>query len=473
MKGISKILSASIMVMKLGNVYSAVPLCSNTYDPSQQQPSYVLIPSTPEAITNCAYSPKNAYVPSSPTTSSSTPGTNNDNETSPTTEDVGTCKISVVKHCDTPGASSTPCEPEQTIPAQPVTMATVTPAIIASVQTPSVVSVIPVTQKVIQPATMIVPPSSIIPGYYPNGTPAAPGQQGQILSGSVLAPGASSCQLVPGNTPGQMLPGMTPGVSPCLPTQGGDGSNQTIPGIVYPCQPGQGGSGSNQTIPGIVYPCQPGQNGDGSNQTIPGVISPCQPGQGGSGGNQTIPGVISPCQPGQGGNGSNQTIPGVISPCQPGQGGSGGNQTIPGVISPCQPGQGGSGGNQTIPGVISPCQPGQGGNGNGTTGQPGQCVSVPQTPNPIAMPPISGISGNGYPTSTTYTQSLGQLGPCIDVQKPTSSCESQTNEKSTMQYAMEACAAPTPTVVIGNSEYLVGPGMYSSLTSPCNSCCQC
>ncbi|AFM98391.1 polar tube protein 1 [Encephalitozoon hellem ATCC 50504] len=413
MKGISKILSASIMVMKLGNVYSAVPLCSNTYDPSQQQPSYVLIPSTPEAITNCAYSPKNAYVPSSPTTSSSTPGTNNDNETSPTTEDVGTCKISVVKHCDTPGASSTPCEPEQTIPAQPVTMATVTPAIIASVQTPSVVSVIPVTQKVIQPATMIVPPSSIIPGYYPNGTPAAPGQQGQILSGSVLAPGASSCQLVPGNTPGQMLPGMTPGVSPCLPTQGGDGSNQTIPGIVYPCQPGQGGSGSNQTIPG------------------------------------------------------------VISPCQPGQGGSGSNQTIPGIVYPCQPGQNGDGSNQTIPGVISPCQPGQGGNGNGTTGQPGQCVSVPQTPNPIAMPPISGISGNGYPTSTTYTQSLGQLGPCIDVQKPTSSCESQTNEKSTMQYAMEACAAPTPTVVIGNSEYLVGPGMYSSLTSPCNSCCQC
>ncbi|AFN83111.1 polar tube protein Ptp1 [Encephalitozoon romaleae SJ-2008] len=379
MKGISKILSASVALMKLKNVYSKASFCSPTYDSVQPQqgmvqPSYVLIPGTPEAIKNCAYNPQNLYAPFSPTPSSapfSTPtGTSNENETSPT-EDVGTCKISVLKHCDTPGTSATPCEsPEQVIQPQPsLTVASITSTIIAPVQaSPVVAKVLQPTEMVVTTPSSVVSANQVIPGYYSNGTPAAPGQQGQILSGSVLAPGANLCQVVPGSTPGQVLPGAVPG---------------------FPqCQTGQNGSGNGGSSPVPGFPqCQAGQNGSGN----------------------------------------------------------GGSSPVPGFPQ-CQAGQNGS-----------------------VTGQSGQFSPTPQVPNPVAMPPISGISGNGYPTSTTYASSLGPLGPCVDVQKPSSSCDQQTNER----YSMEACAAPTPTVIIGNSEYFVAPGMYNAISSPCNSsCCQ-
>ncbi|ADM11624.1 polar tube protein Ptp1 [Encephalitozoon intestinalis ATCC 50506] len=368
MKGISKVLSASIVLMKLKGVYSTTVLCGDSTQGLQgtTQPSYVLVPSAPETIANCGYSPQNMYVPSTPTTMPSTvPGTTGESETptSPTsspTEDVGTCKIAVVKHCDAPGTSSTPCEPEQTLaPSQPVAATIATPLVVASVQTPQAAVTI-LTPKAVsaQPAT-IISPFNQAPGYYNSAIP------GQILTGNVLSPSASSCQVVPGTT--------------------GSSTPQQLPGAV-----------SSGTIP-----CQIVQGTQSSGNT---------PGQ------QFLPGIVP------------------VGSLQP-------DQATSGTPTPS----------------VSQSQSGQ------------QCCCTPPITNPV-MPTPMGISSNGYPSSTAYAPTLGQLGPCIDTQKSTSSCEPK--EKPVAQYGMEACAAPTPTAVLGNAEYLLSPGMYNSLNSPCNACCQ-
>ncbi|KMV65921.1 polar tube protein 1 [Encephalitozoon cuniculi EcunIII-L] len=394
MKGISKILSASIALMKLENVYSATALCSNAYGltPGQQgmaqQPSYVLIPSTPGTIANCASGSQDTYSPSpAAPTSPVTPGKTSENETSPSApaEDVGTCKIAVLKHCDAPGTTSGttpgsgPCEtPEQQRPLSVISTTPAVPVTVESAQFPSVVPVVPV-----------VAHHQAVPGYYNNGTSGIPGQQ-QILSGT-LPPGATLCQ-------GQAM-SSTPGQQQVL--------SGTLPPGVTLCQ-------------GQATPSTPGQQ-----QVLSG----------------TLPPGVTLCQ-------------GQATPSTPGQ-----QQVLSGTLLPgatlCQ--------DQGMPGTSG--VPGQQGQSSG------QCCA-PQIPNPV-MPPSMNISGNGYPSSTAYSPNLGSLGSCVDIQKTGgTSCE-QKPEKSATQYAMEACATPTPTVIIGNSEYLVGPGMYNAINSPCNTAVQC
>lgn len=105
-----------------------------------------------------------------------------------------------------------------------------------------------------------------------------------------------------------------------------------------------------------------------------------------------------------------------------------------------------------------------------------QCTSSsvvpPPNPNPVPSLNPMPISGNGYPVNNTYNSNLGQMKPsCADLQTANnSSCEQKpqflpTPEKIA-QYNNEACANPTPTIVIGNHEYLVGPPMYHAINKP-------
>lgn len=331
MKGISKILAASIALMKLEKVYSASPICGGTYDPNggqqvivQPPPSYILVPNTSDGIANCAYNPQTTYVPPSTPGTTIVPPTGPSNEEVPPTtptkpptpgpEDVGTCKIAVVKHCDTgttPGTGS--CETPE-VPLQSPTTSTVTQTVAIPQQPP--IPVVPVVEQ----------PKVLIATMTPHVQPA-----------TVMVPSAT--MMVP---PTQQMIGGVPGFSTGVPSTTGTG----VPGIPQvPGTPGQGQSGQ--------------------------------------------------------------------------------------------------------------CS----------------CSSTPQVPNPI-MPPSMNVSGNGYPASITYNPNIGPLGSCIDMQK--SSCEQKRSDKSNMQYTMESCTTPTPTVIIGNSEYLVGPTMYNTLNSaPCNNTCQC
>lgn len=170
---------------------------------------------------------------------------------------------------------------------------------------------------------------------------------------------------------------------------------------------------------------------------------------------QSIPGIIPGVTP--------SMVPGVIP------------QTIfpnyiPGVVPP-QPNVPGVSPSNVAPGLL-PGMPSQ--------IQPNQCIcpppqSMPSVPNPMPiMPTPISISGNGYPSGSSYTTNIGQGGqitsPCVDL-KP-SMCEPTPGERAG-QFTAEACVSPTPTVVIGNHEYLVGPSLYQTLIQPSSCSCPC
>ncbi|KAH9411304.1 hypothetical protein HK407_06g11350 [Ordospora pajunii] len=268
MKGISKIISASIIIMRLGSS-RADPCASNQFvQMPVAVPSQVLTPGRPaDGIYNCGMgSTPQVFYPTAnglPTA----PGALQPGTTTPTT-----CEVSVVKNCE--GNEEKPKEPETVIVTPPpetkipeiITVQTITTQV-PQMQTPVVVQP-PVNQQPNAPVVASPVPIQQIP------TNGVPGVVGVPIVGPNGQPGVVGVPAIVPDCNSLTAPGMPvntlPGVSAC-------GNMSTItgmpsfPGMPVNTLPGVSGYGSMPSVPGMPVSTLPGVSACGNMSTITGM----------------------------------------------------------------------------------------------------------------------------------------------------------------------------------------------------------
>ncbi|KHN69528.1 polar tube protein 1 [Ordospora colligata OC4] len=242
MKGISKIISASIILMRLGSS-RADPCVNNQFNQMPViMPSQVLIPGNPNnGLYNCSGNTPQVFYPTTngvPTA----PGT-----TTPPTR----CEVSVVKNCE--GAEETPNEPETvittpppvttTLPSEVITVQTVAPPALStpppSTQTPTVVGV-PVVGPNGEQGVVGMPAVMDCSYHLTPGVPVAPGMPGVPLTPCNNITGGNNVPVtptVPITPSAPVMPGVpTVPITPSVPVVPGAPTVPITPGV--PAVPG-------------------------------------------------------------------------------------------------------------------------------------------------------------------------------------------------------------------------------------------